>query len=83
MILVEYGAGGKRPTINASSGMGNLAWVVTPESETHGSDTKTSQYTYDTRGRLLSESTSVNGGTVAILEYSYDDLGNLNWIEDD
>lgn len=34
-------------------------------------------YTYDDRGRLLSETTQVNGGERAVVGYEYDELGRL------
>ena len=50
---------------------------VTASREEHGSDYKASSFTYDTRGRLLSESTGVNGGATATMAYAYDSLGRL------
>ena len=34
-------------------------------------------FTYDDRGRLLSETTQVNGGELAVVDYEYDELGRL------
>ncbi|MBQ9660775.1 MAG: hypothetical protein IJV37_05870 [Bacteroidales bacterium] len=39
--------------------------------EQHGTDYKASSFSYDGRSRLLSETTSVNGGTAATLSYAY------------
>lgn len=64
-------------TLSRDSEAYNFTDNVIAEVESHGSDTKTSQYAYDTRGRILSECTSVNGGTSAEVAYAYDDLGNL------
>ncbi|MBR3075303.1 MAG: BACON domain-containing protein, partial [Bacteroidales bacterium] len=47
---------------------------VTASREQHGSDYKTSTFTYDLRGRLLSESSSVNGSVTATMAYAYDPL---------
>ena len=49
---------------------------VTASREQHGSDYKTGAFTYDARGRLLSETTNVNG-TAATMAYAYDPLGRL------
>ena len=47
-------------------------------SSTATADTKQTTYTYDQRGRLLSESTSLNGSsTAATVAYTYDNLGKL------
>ncbi len=46
-------------------------------SSTAAADTKLTTFAYDYRGRLLSETTTVNGGTPAIVTYAYDDLGKL------
>ena len=35
-------------------------------------------FTYDDRGRLLSETTQVNGGELAVVDYEYDELGRLS-----
>ena len=35
-------------------------------------------FTYDDRGRLLSETTQVNGGELAVVDYEYDGLGRLS-----
>lgn len=35
-------------------------------------------FTYDDRGRLLSETTQVNGGEEAVVYYEYDELGRLS-----
>ena len=48
---------------------------VTASREQHGSDYKTGTFTYDSRGRLLSESTGVNGSVTATIAYAYDPLG--------
>lgn len=34
-------------------------------------------FTYDDRSRLLSETTQVNGGELAVVDYEYDELGRL------
>ena len=47
---------------------------VTAASEQHDNDNKTSTFTYDARGRQLTESTSVNGTSVS-MAYAYDPLG--------
>ena len=38
---------------------------------------KTTLYSYDTRGRLLSEKTSINNNLMAAINYEYDDLGQI------
>lgn len=40
-------------------------------------DTLMLNYSYDHRGRLLSDSASLNGGTPAVTHYQYNDLGQL------
>lgn len=41
------------------------------------SDRKQAEFTYDHRGRLLSEKTTLNDGEPAIVQYGYDELGKL------
>jgi RHS repeat-associated protein len=57
-----------------SVGYGFSGEILTEE-ESHGSDTKTSHFTYDSWGRPLSETVSVNGGPEAAVTRAYDDLG--------
>jgi RHS repeat-associated protein len=40
-------------------------------------DVKLTEFDYDHRGRLLSETTTLNGGTPAVVTYEYDELGKL------
>ncbi|MBP5483824.1 MAG: RHS repeat protein, partial [Bacteroidales bacterium] len=40
-------------------------------------DIKVTEYTYDIRGRILSESVTLNGGTAATVSYTYDEIGRL------
>ena len=53
--------------------------LASAESHTVSGVTKTisRSYSYDSRGRLLSESCSVNGGATASVSYAYDALGRL------
>ncbi len=46
-------------------------------SATAASDTKLIEFTYDHYDRLLSETTTLNGGTPAVVHYGYDELGKL------
>ena len=46
-------------------------------SSTATADTKQTTFTYDPRGRLLTETTSLNGGTAATITYTYNELGQL------
>ena len=62
-------------TVSRYSSGYDFLGAVTASREQHGSDYKTSTFTYDLRGRLLSESTSVNGSVTATMAYSYDPLG--------
>ena len=50
---------------------------VTTKEEICGSTTKLTTYTYNKRGKLLTESTTLNGGTAATVTYTYDDLGRV------
>lgn len=47
------------------------------ESTTNDSDQKLTEFTYDHRGRLLTEATILNGGEPAMVSYTYDALGRL------
>jgi hypothetical protein len=40
-------------------------------------DTKLTEFTYDHRGRLRSDTTKLNGGNPAVVAYGYDELGRL------
>ena len=55
--------------------------IALRESYTHADGTIDDRidrrYTYDDRGRLLSETTQVNGGERAVVGYEYDELGRL------
>ena len=57
--------------------VGNL--IVQRESYTRAGKTDDIDrtFTYDDRGRLLSETTQVNGGEEAVVYYEYDELGRL------
>ena len=58
--------------------VGNL--IVQRESYTRAGKTDDIDrtFTYDDRGRLLSETTQVNGGELAVVDYEYDELGRLS-----
>ena len=71
---VEKNAAG---TVSRYSSGYDFLGNVTASREQHGADYKTSTFTYDLRGRLLSESTSVNGSVTASMAYAYDPLGRL------
>ena len=53
-----------------------VASLVNPDYKILG-DTKLTEFSYDSRGRLLTESTSVNGSDPAVVVYDYDALGTL------
>ncbi len=53
-----------------------LGNIVTKE-ETAGSVSKLTTYTYDNRGKLISESTKLNGSTAATVNYTYDDMERI------
>lgn len=57
--------------------MGNL--IAQRESYTRAGKTDDIDrtFTYDDRGRLLNETTQVNGGEEAVVYYEYDELGRL------
>lgn len=40
-------------------------------------DVKVTEYTYDARGRMLTETCTVNGGTAGTVTYAYDGIGRL------
>ena len=40
-------------------------------------DFKLTNCTYDNRGKLLTETTAINGGAAATVTYAYDDLGRV------
>ena len=40
-------------------------------------DVKVTEYTYDSRGRMLTETCTVNGGTAGSVTYAYDGIGQL------
>ncbi len=53
-----------------------LGNIVTKE-EIAGSVSKLTTYTYDNRGKLISESTKLNGSTAATVNYTYDDMERI------
>ena len=71
---VESGPDG---VLSRSSTSYDFAGNVMAESEAHGSDVRITTYTRDGRGRVLSETTTVNYTATARVDYSYDELGNL------
>lgn len=64
-------------TVSRYSSKYDFLGNVVASREQHGNDYKTSAFTYDARGRLLSESSSVNGSVTATIAYAYDPLGRL------
>ena len=50
---------------------------VLKQKETHGNDILETVNTYDDRSRLLTTTSTLNGGTAAIVTYEYDALGRL------
>ena len=61
----------------------NLAGNILKKHESHQrglgltADTKLTTFTYDVRGRMLTETTSINGSSSATVNYSYNELGQL------
>lgn len=58
---------------------GNLLASITSQrmAAADSEDVLEYQFTYDTRGRLLSQNVTLNGSTPAKVTYSYDELGRL------
>jgi len=61
----------------------DLAGNILKQHESHQrgpgftADTKLTTFTYDVRGRMLSETASINGSTSGTVTYSYNELGQL------
>jgi len=61
----------------------DLAGNILKQHESHQrgpgltADTKLTTFTYDIRGRMLSETTSINGSTSGTVTYAYNELGQL------
>ena len=76
-VVEKNSTGGISRTSTKYDFRGNI--LAVNESHSAGSLTiiKGTTYSYDQRGRLLSERVSINGAEKATVNYSYDALGNL------
>ena len=76
-VVEKNSTGGISRTSTKYDFRGNILAVNESHSAGSLTITKGSVYSYDQRGRLLSEQVSIDGVEKAVVNYSYDALGNL------
>ena len=76
-VVEKNSTGGISRTSTKYDFRGNILAVNESHSAGSLTITKGTTYSYDQRGRLLSERVSINGAEKATVNYSYDALGNL------